>query len=110
VIWLMGISLLVAVLGSKRLLVRVAVVAGICELFAFGTSAIYFQFERRISWSIILCIFHSAAMAIAIVALANGAAARTYGYRLIWAGPRRKSAAPAQLAAISSPAAASTPP
>lgn len=107
VMWLMGISLLVATMSSKRSLIRVALVAGICELFALGTSAIYFQFERRMPWSIILCVFHAAALAIAVIALANGRAARAYGYRLIWAWPRRKSVAPAELAATSSPAAAS---
>ncbi len=105
--WLMGMSLLVAVMSSKRSFVRIAAVAGICELFALVTSAIYIQFEKRIVWSIVLCIFHAAALAIALTALANGAAGRAYGYRLIWAWPRRKTAAPAELTATSSPAAAS---
>ncbi len=105
--WLMGISLLVVVMSRRRRLVRFVFVAGICELFALGTSTIYFQFENRIPWAIVLCIFHAAALAIAFAALANGAAGRAYGYRLIWAWPRRKTVALAELAATSSPAAAS---
>ncbi len=104
VMWLMGISLLVTVFGSNHLLVRVLVVAGICELFALSASAVYFQFDKRIAWSIILCVFHSVAMAIAVAALVNGAAARAFGYRLIWAWPRSKVTAPAELATTTSPA------
>ena len=101
--WILGFLLLLAMLATRRLSVGVIIVVGICELFAWSASEAYSYYDSRLPWTVVLCTFHGVALGIAFATLANGAAARAYGYRLIWTPARSKSSVTARQSAISTP-------
>ena len=107
-----GLPYLWAIMGSRRLGFGVVAALAFSEgvaLVGFETFLLLEPNIRPADWPIVVAAFHAVQVATLVIALANGLAARTLGYRLVWAMPWR---APAPLGALTSaqPAATQAPP
>jgi hypothetical protein len=82
--WVIGVLLLLAALGTRRPLKGAAIVVGLCELCAISAVLVNRYVDQQLSPEIIVAAFHGMALSIVMLTLGNSAAARACGYRLIW--------------------------